>query len=634
MDRLAPLLAFLLLPAGLLAATPDATAVGEDELLAFVQAIKDDPAALNRQRAVLERLSQPQIERAIELSGNTHFTWMYPMILKAGDYPSLQGIPVSQLSIVALRGNKVIPIPFQIDEFDTSGLVYIQGVSNKRGLLDRAQLRKESVPDGTPGLFDGSDEFVFMYRDAGTVQAGAAAFAGVRGEVLGTLHITRPGLPDRYAYLMRNQPLRSSADYVRTDIARGQLQTTVADMEWDPRSLAMIKRLSPRVGAARGKDILDGGWGEVSTGLLQKNIRVSLDTTDNIRVQPVGVRDGAVRALMLVKLRVFYGGVPVFHDFINVAIYEQAASLPSRFSLDSLDAIKYFINFVKLPRIEAAIDFANVQGAEVRWQSVDHLPESAIVDGHMSDIEKAMGQSRLPGDWIWMDSRQGWNFFFGNTLPLEPDGIFEAFLEGMDVRMLYEDDATALRKGERYPGAGPRFGLVAEGMPLIAVNVLTSLRSIDFSKVESIGELFDKVIELDEAGKLDRVNQNINLVHQRLMREGQLTSLEQLADMVVADLNRMSVRGVERDGINRVLRRAITEAGNLDDYRIGKVLAAARRIAAEEGVDMNKLNYAVQDNTIWFPDTVGAGGPRAFYAETRSPPGVRLLPVRPDGASP
>lgn len=233
-----------------------------------------------------------------------------------------------------------------------------------------------------------------------------------------------------------------------------------------------------------------------------------------------------------------------------------------------------------------------------------------------------------------MDSRQGWNFFFGNTLPLEPDGIFEAFLEGMDVRMLYEDDATALRKGERYPGAGPRFGLVAEGMPLIAVNVLTSLRSIDFSKVESIGELFDKVIELDEAGKLDRVNQNINLVHQRLMREGQLTSLEQLADMVVADLNRMSVRGVERDGINRVLRRAITEAGNLDDYRIGKVLAAARRIAAEEGVDMNKLNYAVQDNTIWFPDTVGAGGPRAFYAETRSPPGVRLLPVRPDDASP
>jgi hypothetical protein len=124
-------------------------------------------------------------------------------------------------------------------------------------------------------------------------------------------------------------------------------------------------------------------------------------------------------------------GLPVFHDYLNVAMFEQGASLLARVRLDSLDAAKYFINMIKEPRIEASIDFANLNGAESRWHVVDNHSDRAMVDGKMTPIEDAMNNVRMPGDWLWMDSARGWQFFFSNNFAMEDGGLLDAFLDGM-----------------------------------------------------------------------------------------------------------------------------------------------------------------------------------------------------------
>lgn len=607
-----------------------AAGVSDADLAQLVDLLERDPAAMNKMRPVLERLSAPQMAQAITSTGNSHFTWLYPMILRAQDYPTLAGIPIAQLSVLAVRGDKLIPIPFQIDEFDTRGLVYIQGVATP-GSLNPGFITRERKADGVAGRYDNSDELVFMYRDAGRHKASAGQLAQLldsnnRIKLLGVLELRRDGLPPRYAYVMQNQPLRANADYVRVDLAKGIAQTTVADIEWDPASMAMLKRIAPRVGPSSGKNIVDGVYGEVSTGLMQKNLRFSLNTTDNIRVQPVAVRDGPVRALMLVKLRIFYAGIPIFHDFLNVAMYEQGASLLARIRLDSLDAAKYFVNMIKEPRIEATIDFANLDGAEVRWEALHNSSERAIVDGSMNTIEDAMNTIRMPGDWIWLDSKRGWHFFFSNNFSVEPDGLLQAFIDGMDVHMIYEDGADKTRAGERIPGAGPRFGVTTRGMPLILTSLLTTFRSIDLSKLTGIEDLIDRMIELDEAGKLDRLNQNIDLVHQRLVREGKIRNIDDVAELLVRDLHRIGFRPTDQEKLVRLARRSVLEGGNLEHYRLGQVLKVMKRVAKEEGFDFNKLQFAMLDNTLWFPDNVGEAGPAAFDREVRNPPTATLLP--------
>lgn len=606
------------------ATEPSPAPVSEAEFATLVDAVMRDPAALGRHTQILQRLSTEQMARAVTGSGNSHFTWLYPMILRAQDYPALAGTPIGQLSVVAVRGDKLVPIPFQVDEFDNRGLIYIPGVATPSP-LNPGFFKRQREPDGVAGVYDSSDELVFMFRDGGLRPANATELAAAKGTRVATLELKREGLPTRYVHVMKGHPGRSSADYVKVDLARGKVQTSLADIEWDPESMAMLRRVAPKVGPSAGQNIVDSVYGEVSTGVLQKDLRFSLNTTNNIRIQPVAVRDGPVRAVMLVKVRIFYMGLPAYHDFINVAMYEQGASLLARLRLDSLDAAKYFINLIKEPRIEATIDFADLKGAEVRWQAQDHLPERAIVDGRMDPIEEQMNNTRLPGDWLWMDSKRGWHFFFSNNFSIEEDGLLQAFLEGMTIRMVYEDNPAATRKGERLPGAGPRFGISTIGMPLAVSSLLMTFRGIDLSKLTGAEDLIDQLILQEEKGKLDRLNQNLDLIHHRLRKEGRISNLEDLANLLVRDVRRMGFRPEDRKKLERLAYRAVTEGGNLDNYRIGHALKAMKQAAKEEGFDFNKLQYAMLDNTLWFPDQVGPDGPAGFDREVRNPPVATLL---------
>lgn len=582
----------------------------------FLELYKKDPSALARYPGGLQNISSEQLHRAIVGLDTTHFTYMYPMTLRGYEFPRYKGTPIERLSVMAVRGDRLIPIPFQIDEYDRTGLIWIQG-------------HNQAPPEGSPGEFDDFDELVFMFRDGGRETYDPAQHGQVEGQVLQEIRLDSPRNDPRYVYLVLDNPMRSEADYVTANLGEGKLDSTVVEMLFDPKNLIDIKHVAPKAGPKHHQNVMDNIYINISTGILNENLRVGLDNRKNIRAVPLAVKDGPVRVSMLVKTRIWYLYMPTFFSQqFMVNFYEQAFTIPSRFAVDSMRTLKFFVMFLRDPRIEVAVDFHNLEGARVTFQSVyDDANATGVVDGKMSEFETRMTRTRLPGDWLYMDSNQGWDLFFSNHMPVVENGLFDAFLDGMELFMLYEDDAEDVRDYERFPGARPRIGVTSSGLPRTAIKLMGNIPKMNYSKFATLGDAIVALADPANRGKFDNYNTIVAEVLTRLKESGRITTVEQLADAFIADLNRMRFTGLPRDEFNALIRDALiatTKDPAFIDH--GATLEKMIELSKQRGLDITQLRYATMDNTLWFPDWVGPGGPEDFHWQTVNPPGFTVRP--------
>lgn len=613
----------LLVGLTLLIATGPATAreqwegsLSDEAVERFISAYRDNPGALAERREAMRRISSEQLHRVITSLDTTHFTYLYPVNLRGYRFPDDTGIPLDELSVMAVRGGKLAPVPFQIDEYDKTGLVWIEG-------------QNDAEPEGEIGIFDDFDELVFMFRDGGRESYDPAEHGDIEGRILREIRLDSPRNRPRYAYLVRGNPERSDADYVGADLEQGRIESTVMEMEYNPKNFINVEHAASRIGPYHGENVFDDARVEISTGLLNKNLRVGLDTEDNIRVQPVAIKDGPVRVNMLMKTRIWYLYLPTFFSRqFNLHFYEQAVRVPSRFAIDSVRTLKLFMMFLREPRIEFTMDFHNLEGAEVTFDSVHEEGKAGYVNGEMSDFEQRMREKRLPGDWLFMDSNKGWQLFFSNHLPVERNGLFDAFLEGMEMRMIYEDNRDSERDGERYPGAMPRFGLSSTGLPRTALKLMNTVPKLEFSDMDSLGE---GLVALEKAAREDDALADydavVNEVLQELYEQERINNVEELADMFLADLDRMNFKGIPREQFNALIRDSIHAAVN-HPARVdhGAVLTDMLRLAEQRAIDIRAIRYATMDNTLWFPDWVGPGGPTDFHRQVKNAPEAKIRP--------
>ena len=112
----------------------------------FLDFYKADPSAMGRWASGLRNISTDQLDRTLKALDTTQFTYLYPMEMKGFQLARHNGIPTGELSLMAVRAGKLVPIPFQIDEFDKTGLIWIEGHNDHK-------------PEGKPGIFDDFDEF-------------------------------------------------------------------------------------------------------------------------------------------------------------------------------------------------------------------------------------------------------------------------------------------------------------------------------------------------------------------------------------------------------------------------------------------------------------------------------------------
>jgi len=83
-----------------------------------------------------------------------------PVILTGADFPEFLNFPISELKLYATNGFEWSPIPFQVDEVDSTGTVVAPGTDDD---------------DGGLALLDANDQVVFMGHDAGTTASCAAS---------------------------------------------------------------------------------------------------------------------------------------------------------------------------------------------------------------------------------------------------------------------------------------------------------------------------------------------------------------------------------------------------------------------------------------------------------------------------
>ena len=579
----------------------------------FIDFYKADPSAMGRWAPGLSKISTAQLDATIKALDTTQFTYLYPMEMKGFEFPEQMGTPVEALSLMAVRAGKLIPIPFQIDEFDKTGLIWIEG-------------ENDHPPEGEPGIFDDFDELVFMFRDGGNARYSATEHELKSGEILKEIRLDSPRNQPRYIYLVRNNPERSRADYVSADLEAGHIQSTLMDLDYEPDDFTQIHSMAPRLGPHQETSVFDNIYVNISTGILNQKLRVDLDTRKNIKATPIAVKDGPVRVSMLVKARIWYAFMPTFFSQkFQVDFYEQSVTIPSRFAIGSVKVLKFFLMFLRDPRIHFAIDFHNLEGARVTFQSVYGQQQYGVVDGTMSDFEKTMNATRLPGDWLHMDSNQGWEMFFSNHMPVVPNGLFDAFLEGVNMNMFYEDDATSTTEYERFPGATPRLGFQSSGLPRTVIDLMGAIPKLDYANMNSLGEAILALADAEDKGAFEKYDE---VVHERLValnNAGRFTTVPSLADAFIADLDRMNFSGIDRKTFNELVHQAIMDTTQTPT-RIshGKVLQRMVELAEAQGIDITRLRYATMDNTLWFPAWVGEGGASDFHWQVSNAPRASL----------
>ncbi|GMV68440.1 MAG: hypothetical protein AMXMBFR76_08790 [Pseudomonadota bacterium] len=149
-------------------------AYGEVDATTFEQAVtafRNDPTYLVNNMPLLRALTPEQLAQAIERLDMNHYSYLYPVVIKGSAVTGLVGQNVDRVSVMVVRGDRMQPVPFQIDEMDEKGWVFLPEVSPNK-------------VQGRYGVIDPGDEIVFMYRDTGYEPYDAARHGAVEGRIL------------------------------------------------------------------------------------------------------------------------------------------------------------------------------------------------------------------------------------------------------------------------------------------------------------------------------------------------------------------------------------------------------------------------------------------------------------------
>lgn len=412
----------------------------------FLKQSKLAPGNLAKDQELIRKLSNPQLTEMVSSFNVGNFGFLYPVKIRGKEIPSILGRKMEELSVMAVWENKLKPIPFQFDEFDSKNhYIYIPDVN-------------KSPVNGTYLEVDPTDELLFMYRDTSEQRYDAKTMKLGAGKLLKELKFTDKNGRVRYAYLVENNAERSDANYITANLDESKIVSSFYHIEYDPKNFLIFKDVRPYVGTAADQRVIDNIYFELSAYVFSK-VKVGMNSSRNVRITILGVKDGPVRATAFVKITIVLSGrVPIFSMNSEISFYEQGMVMPNR---TEVGKGAMFVKLFKDPEILMYADMNGLQGGRVSAQSFLDADGKRIygkVDGKMDKEEADAVAARLPGDWTWIESGLGWDIFMSFNLPMD-------HLKGMNLEIYYLDDINATTSFETFPGAGPHIGMKLKGLP-------------------------------------------------------------------------------------------------------------------------------------------------------------------------
>ncbi|MDY7026178.1 MAG: hypothetical protein SVC26_07570 [Pseudomonadota bacterium] len=559
------------------------------------------PEGLILNQDAMPYAEKKHIQAIYKAFGLDEHTFIQPIVTPVSRLSEARDMPLSSLSLMAERAGRLIPIPFQFDEFDDQKFVYLPEVSEDLG-------RK---PDGIPGKLDGSDELVFMFRDAGKPWTEEQISSM---KVVQSIEVNMLGAEPRWVYLVKGQKKRSMADYINIDLDKGLVLSTVYKAKVDPDNFLDIQYVKPLAGPNYGKNAMKDFRIEVSAGVFSESLRVTLDNKSNIRAEPIAVKIGPIRDLVVVDMAIRNLGISLFKVPAQLVFYEQVIEPFLAVNFNSLGWADKLIFAVKRPEMSFAFDLQYVKGGTLSFPPI-YRQQPAYFDGKLSQTERDIRNIRHPEHWVWIDGDALWQVFF--ALPIEYDGVVEQVLSDIDMAVLYDEQVIDERVTIT---AGAKF----IGFPELLLNFLSVLGSLDLDDGDPLGKITWEIVENGNTEEMQALTAVIKRHLLALKEQGVFTTPQEMLEQVDSELGLIQFSGFDRELIYSAAKAGLVPLDSLENFDLYEAFKEARRYLESKGYDEYHFPFLGVSLTAFMPSGLPNNDPDAFYKNIRAPYKIRV----------
>ncbi len=547
---------------------------------------------------------------------DSDYHYYHPVTASASALPEAAGKALDTLSVAVIKQGRVQAIPFQFEEYDRLGMIYLDGAAKEQRV-------------GAAGKLDGNDLLVFMYRDSSTERWGEHTVLA-QGKMLKELHFKQADGQSRYAYLLENNPLRSSARYVRYAQDKGEITGANYFFKFKPKNLAVTEeyRLSnnPELPPQQAENLFKDSLFELKTSVVFKFIRFTFNSQRNLKMRPVAAWHGPVRVPIILKAQSTFMGIPVFTMYTQMNAYGHALNAPgievNKPRMKSLiKNLRRAARYLLEPAVSFHVDYQHFADARIQIErtSREHAGQG-IVDGTYNAYENAMRATFLPGQWLWFQHPQrDWKILTTSALP-------EEFLnlDGLNPQVIYRDNnADSPRVGVKMRGEKVALKELSRGFKL-ADTFFKTMRPYDLDGI------FLAVMAGVEQGKpFAQILQEQNISKASIQ---ELFDIFQLA-LDIDNIARLVDSGSHFQG-STTLGAFLQQAGLSADSAAAFMAMFQLDFDPEEAIDdlprythqlMQRLYLGYRDKlkngvTVWTPQTQADFDPAAFNKQLNHPP--------------
>jgi len=419
--------------------------VSDSEYQQIVKDLEAQPSLMAQRPEISRRLTTAQIDKLMSDSGLNAYTWVAPVIINAQQTPNLQQQSIADLSVMAVRAGKLVPVPFQIDERDEDGWIYVDGVS-------KADLAGEA------GKFDAKDEIVFMHRDTGKERFDTTKMSLAGGTMVEEIAITDEG-STRYAYVVSGSTARDPNHYVAYDEKTHRFTGNFHNFKQSKNNLLAFEDYRANAGPTPTHRVLDTIFLNLSTGVVSPWPRLSVGI-ENIEAKLLGVKHGPIREVLLLSIRVVIAGIPVFFIRADMTLYDEGIDLPVRLNIPGGEILTRILN---KPVIDLGLDINDMRGGRFT-AAVNPSGQYAKIDGKIDAVEKQLAIKVPDKNWIWLESGRGFDIMMQVRIPNDWPVV---------ASLYYEDSLKPERSfgTETFPEALPRMGVRVTELPAGKLNI-------------------------------------------------------------------------------------------------------------------------------------------------------------------
>jgi hypothetical protein len=362
-----------------------------------------------------------------------------PVVLTVKNISAFTNIEISKIGLFKYSAGNFEPIPFQIDEQDEDGAWVLP-------------LGEEANSEDGNGKLDGTDELVFMVRDAGDgAAAGSVPHAAVKAL---EIEISDPRGGAGYVYLayFKTSAPRSGADYVSYNPKTKHVKAVMYEMGFHPQFPIGIGYLTAsKAAGGDGINRVDRMKVRVeATALLGIEFKRNEEDFTSVDVAYI---DGPVRVIRRTRNRmVLILSIPTPSAIIDNVYYRDFFYFPTEVYVPfNIGAV------INKASVRITVDLTSKARGITFYNSNNRGP-GFVFDGAMSEAENKLNLD--PFTWmVQVHNSPGNRAAWLNRL------VIEQRVGGFRPKLYYRDDTSVEDAPDDHPGHFGDVGFIIDNLP-------------------------------------------------------------------------------------------------------------------------------------------------------------------------